>query len=168
MVALVVRVDREQRAARAEIEIIGIAKAIGEHIERPALGRESHNRPAIWLRDRRRGFVDQFGRHAGVIATHKINASVGPFHHSVGAVFRILQFGPRFRLAIGAAIVVAIAEPHHLVVAGANQIVAIEEQSMRTGGRERRKQRGAFRSAVAIAIVQGLHIAGARDDHFAT
>ena len=99
-------------------------------------------------------------RNAGVVAADQVVTAVRPAHQAVGAVLGMPQRSPDLRLAVGHAVAVGVAQPHHRVVAGADQIRPVEVHAVRAAGRHVGKLRRAVRPAVAVVIVQNLDVAG--------
>ena len=74
------------------------------------------------------------------------------------------QRRPDFRLAVGHAVAVGVAQPHDRVVAGANEIGSVEDHAVGAAGRHVGKLRRPIGPAVAVVVVQNLDVSGSGHD----
>ena len=168
VVALAVGVVGEKISEGVEVAVVGIAEAVRDDLGSFSIRREADDRAAIRILHRRTRARDVRRACARVVAANHVIPAVRPFDDTVGGMLAVaLGADEHVGLAVPHAVASAVVEAAHAIVAGADEIVAVEIHSVRAGLGEVGEDCGLVRCANALGVVENLDPARARDDHAA-
>jgi hypothetical protein len=162
-IAFAVAVVGEQVAGGVEVEVVGVAEAVGNHLGLLAIRGEPEQTAGFGVRDGGVRQGDVLRVDAAVVAADDIPPAIGPFAHGVAAVLAGLQRGDMFGRPIGLALAGRVAVAREPVVATEVKVGAIEAEAHAAGGRDG-EERGLVRLAGVLRIVQHFDVAGPGDD----